>query len=205
MSEALFCIFFRDFIEAQRVLLRSWVNGLKRQKYTRRIPMKKYLSLIGALIVAVAYVRPVHADSNGNQPETPAGMNQPPVAGSPQTTLTGLPKLEVEFQTGHSDIPPSYSRNLDAFGTYLQQNPQTKAEIIAYADHTGHGPANATLAQNRADSVQKYLVSNYAIAVDRIKAQGYGEVSDKVHNNTEAGKQANRRAIGTIVPAKSQD
>jgi outer membrane protein OmpA-like peptidoglycan-associated protein len=165
--------------------------------------MKKYLMLAVAVILTALYVQPGLADSNGNQPETPPGMNQPPVSGSPQTTLAGVPMLEVEFQTAHADIPPSFSRSLDAFGKYLQQNPQTQATIVGYADHTGHGPANASLAQKRADTVQKYLVSNYAISVDRIKAQGYGEVSDKIHNMTEAGKQTNRRVIGTIIPAKS--
>jgi len=166
--------------------------------------MKKYLSMVLVLMLAGVYVRPAGADSNGDQPETPVGMKQqPPVAGSPQTDAQGNPKLLVEFETDRWDIPASFSRNLDVFGKYLQQNPQSHADIIAYADHTGHGPANVTLSQKRADAVQKYIEDHYAISADRLKARGYGEVADKAHNITIAGKQANRRAYAMIVNPKS--
>ena len=164
--------------------------------------MKKYIPVVFALVLG-AYSLPAQADSNGNQPETPASMKQPPVAGSAQTDINGAPKIIVEFQTAQAEIPSSYSRNLKAFGKYLYDNPESLAEIDGYADHTGHGPANTALAQKRADTVKDYLVTHCAVAAARITAEGYGEVSTKSRNNTEAGKQINRSAIGTIVEPKS--
>ena len=165
--------------------------------------MIKNCSVILVLVLMGIYSAPVKADMNGDQPETPAGMSQPPVAGSPETTHKGVPKLAVEFQREHWDIPNSYSRNLDIFGKYMQKNPGCHAEIVAYADHTGHGPANVELSQKRANAVAHYLEKNYAVSADRLTAKGYGEVSDKEHNDTPAARQADRTAYGTIVNGKS--
>src|SRR5579875_3416335 len=102
-----------------------------------------------ALILGVAVLcgSPLWADSNGDQPQTPPGMNQPPVAGAPSMPKSGVPTLLIEFQEGHSEIPGTYSRTLDDFGRYLQSHPGSRAELAGYADHTGHGPANMELAQ----------------------------------------------------------
>ena len=91
--------------------------------------------------------------------------------------------------------PPSFSTNLNTFGKYLSDHPGSRAEIDGYADHTGHGPANAALARKRADVVKLYLVKYCAVAASRIRAEGYGEVSEKTRNTTEAGQEANRSAI----------
>ncbi len=162
--------------------------------------MKASRSLLLALCCTAWVARPGHADSNGDQPETPPSMNRQPVAPAVKATQPGvLPKLEVEFQTNHWDIPPTYAPSFDAFGAYLHDHAGSKASVVAYADHTGHGPANVELSKKRADAVAKYIVDHYAIAADRITAEGYGEVSDKQHNITASDKQANRRAIATIV------
>jgi OmpA-OmpF porin, OOP family len=161
--------------------------------------MKKEFVVTALFLSLGLYGSKARADANGNQPETPAGMKQAPIAGSPEIAKNGVPTLEVEFQTDHSDIPPTYTRSMDAFGKYLQAHPQSRAEIVAYADHTGHAPANGDLAQKRAETVAKYLATNYGITANRMKAQGYGEVSDKAHNSTEAAKQYSRRAYGKIV------
>jgi OmpA-OmpF porin, OOP family len=162
--------------------------------------MKKEI-VMGAVFLSLGlYGVRAHADANGNQPETPAGMNQAPIAGSPVPVNAGaIPTLEVEFQADHSDVPPTFSRTIEPFGKFLQAHSQSRVEIVAYADHTGHAPANGQLAQKRADAVAKYLETNYGIAPNRIKAQGYGEVPDKAHNSTEAARQASRRAYGKII------
>jgi len=165
--------------------------------------MKKYIFVVFALMLGGIYGLSAQADSNGDQPETPASMKEALIAGSAQTDRDGLPKLVVEFQTALATIPPSYSDNLKAFGKYLYDNPESLAQIDGYADHTGHGPANGELAQKRADAIKDYLVTYCAVAPARITAEGYGEVSTRTRNTTEAGKQANRSAIGTIVEPKS--
>jgi outer membrane protein OmpA-like peptidoglycan-associated protein len=165
--------------------------------------MKKIMSVVFVLMLGGLYAAPARADTSGAVPEGPSSIKQPPVAGAAQSDWSGAPKLVVEFQTSKADIPPSYAANLQAFGKYLTNNPGSSAEIDGYADHTGHGPNNAALAQQRADAVKSYLVTQCAVASSRILAEGYGEVSTKDRNSTEDGKQTNRSAIGIIVAPKS--
>jgi OOP family OmpA-OmpF porin len=115
----------------------------------------------------------------------------------------GAPILSVEFLTDRWDIPPAYTQQLNAFGSYLKDNPNTLATLAGYADLSGHGPANTQLAQKRADAVQAYLSSHYGISVQRIKAEGYGMVTDKIRNSTAEAKQVDRRVYGTISQLKS--
>ena len=70
--------------------------------------MKKYLPVVLALMMTSVYSLPVRAGMNGDQPEYPAGAKLEPVAGSAQTDSSGAPKLTVEFQTAHAEIPSSY-------------------------------------------------------------------------------------------------
>ena len=72
---------------------------------------------------------------------------------------------------------PAISR-INLFSKYLKDNPTSTARIDGYADHTGHGPANAALAKKRADAVKNYLVTA-GVDSSRIVAAGYGEVSKK--------------------------
>ena len=155
------------------------------------------------ILLSSVFPLPARATNNGDQPEYPASNSLVPVAGVAQTDNAGMPKLDVEFQTAHAEIQSSYSMNLQAFGKYLVDHPGSRAEIDGYADHTGHGPANAALAQKRADAVKDYLVTHCAVASSCIKANGYGEVSGKTRNSTEAGQQTNRSAIAIIIASKS--
>jgi OmpA-OmpF porin, OOP family len=166
--------------------------------------MKKYFFVASAMMLIGALSGWARADSNGDQPETPAVMKTSYTVNAPMSEMdaNGAPKLTVEFKTNRWDILPAFKSNVDGFGKYLADHPTSTAEITAYADHTGHGPANVTLAQKRADAVASYLISTYALSADRVKAIGQGEVSDKTHNVTTASRQLNRIAYGTITQPK---
>ena len=77
--------------------------------------MKKYTPLVLAVLISSFYSLPVRGDTSGAMPETPASIKQPPVAGAPQIDAMGIPKLVVEFQTAHAEIPPSYQQNQSLF------------------------------------------------------------------------------------------
>jgi outer membrane protein OmpA-like peptidoglycan-associated protein len=165
--------------------------------------MKIYRYAVYSLMLVSAYSVPSRADTGGAVPNNPSIVQPLPTAGAAQNDMSGAPKLVVEFQTGRAEIPASYSKNIKAFGTFLNDNPGSLAEIHGFSDHTGHHPANALLAQKRADAVKDFLVVQCAVVANRITAEGYGEISTKSLNSTEAGKQTNRSAIGTIVVSKS--
>lgn len=56
----------------------------------------------------------------------------------------------------------------------------------------------------RASSVVQYLISNFGVAPKRLTAGGRGEFNPLVSNNTELGKQRNRRTQIIITPKLDQ-
>ncbi|MBJ6749092.1 OmpA family protein [Geomonas anaerohicana] len=101
--------------------------------------------------------------------------------------------INIKFDTNKSDIKPQYHDELKAVGAFLKEFPQAKGTIEGHTDNVGTKAANMKLSQRRAESVRNYLIKNFDVAPDRIKAVGYGPTKPVASNKTAAGKQQNRR------------
>ncbi|WP_224984448.1 OmpA family protein [Geomonas agri] len=101
--------------------------------------------------------------------------------------------INIKFDTNKSDIKPQYHDELKAVGAFLKEFPQAKGTIEGHTDNVGNKAANMKLSQRRAESVRNYLIKNFDIAPDRIKAVGYGPTKPVASNKTAVGKQQNRR------------
>ena len=71
-------------------------------------------------------------------------------------------------------------------------------EISGHTDSKGSDDYNLQLSQGRADAVRQYLVDN-GISEDRIISKGYGETVPLADNDTEEGRQTNRRVQFTVL------
>lgn len=80
----------------------------------------------------------------------------------------------------------------------LQDYPALIIEINAHTDNKGSDEYNMTLSENRAKSVLDYIISK-GIAADRISSHGYGETKPEATNDTDEGRQTNRRVEFVIV------
>ena len=80
----------------------------------------------------------------------------------------------------------------------MNENPTMKLELSGHTDNVGSDDANLTLSQNRAGSVVAYLNSK-GISSDRLVAMGYGESSPVATNDTEEGRELNRRVEFKIL------
>ena len=65
-------------------------------------------------------------------------------------------------------------------------------EVIGYTDNLGTASYNREISQRRANRVRDYLVS-HGIDPNRIIARGVGGTNFIASNETEAGRQLNRR------------
>jgi outer membrane protein OmpA-like peptidoglycan-associated protein len=75
---------------------------------------------------------------------------------------------------------------------YLQNNTDKTIQISGHTDNTGKETDNLLLSENRAKAVADFLISK-GIAKNRITTNGYGSSKPIADNNTEDGKQRNRR------------
>ena len=99
---------------------------------------------------------------------------------------------DVLFSTGRADLKPGSVANLDRLVSFLGQAPDRSVRIEGHTDDRGGQDMNQTLSQKRAESVAMYLTGR-GVASNRVTAIGEGFSSPVADNNTEAGRQANRR------------
>ncbi|HTL08445.1 MAG TPA: OmpA family protein [Chitinophagaceae bacterium] len=98
----------------------------------------------------------------------------------------------VFFDFDKYDLRPESFVELDRVVDLLQENPAIEIEMSAHTDSRGSDEYNFKLSDNRARSVREYIVSK-GIAPGRIISQGYGETKPVADNETDDGRQINRR------------
>ena len=98
----------------------------------------------------------------------------------------------LHFATNKTRILPTSEEALNDLYMYLARNPQVHIKIIGHTDNVGKDAANQKLSEGRANAVKAELVER-GIAAERIQAEGRGESQPIDTNDTEEGRQNNRR------------
>lgn len=96
------------------------------------------------------------------------------------------------FETGSATLRPESQEQLRNVAAILEAFPAVQVKIGGYTDNTGDEAANQRLSESRAGSVVRELVA-LGIAQNRLASEGYGEQHPVGDNNTEEGRQQNRR------------
>ena len=81
----------------------------------------------------------------------------------------------------------------------LQRYPNTVIDVVGHTDSVGSESYNMTLSRQRAESVVYYFASQ-GVASNRLVASGRGESQPRATNDTEAGRQLNRRVEIYVKP-----
>jgi outer membrane protein OmpA-like peptidoglycan-associated protein len=105
---------------------------------------------------------------------------------------------DVLFEYDKADLKPGAMRNLYPLVTFLKEHPERDVLIEGHTDSVGSDSYNLNLSQHRTESVRNFLVLN-SIDPTRITARGYGEAYPVTSNETEAGRQQNRRVEVVIL------
>jgi OOP family OmpA-OmpF porin len=87
---------------------------------------------------------------------------------------------------------------LDRVVDLLNENPAIEIQLSAHTDSRGSDDYNFKLSDNRARSVMEYIISK-GIPASRLASQGYGENKPVATNETDDGRQLNRRVEFTIT------
>ncbi|GAC1589196.1 MAG: hypothetical protein NVS3B19_09120 [Ginsengibacter sp.] len=104
----------------------------------------------------------------------------------------------VEFDFGKANLRPESTPTLDNLVDYLQRRSTEKIEIGGHTDNKGSDAKNLQLSLERAKTIVAYLVAK-GIDPSRLTAKGYGAMEPIEDNNTEAGRQKNRRTEVKII------
>src|SRR5579871_5816077 len=99
---------------------------------------------------------------------------------------------DVLFDFNKYTLRPAAREKLAKISGIVLAHPGLKLEVDGYTDSIGSDAYNLKLSDERAGSVQQYLVQQ-GLAPDSVTAKGFGKEDPVASNSTAAGRQANRR------------
>jgi outer membrane protein OmpA-like peptidoglycan-associated protein len=108
----------------------------------------------------------------------------------------------IEFEFAKHFVREQYRDDLKKVADSMKENPKEKAIVKGHTDNIGSKAYNMRLSKVRANSVKLYLVKQFGVKRCRIAAFGYGFSKPVADNNTEEGRQKNRRVEIFIKEAK---
>jgi len=104
----------------------------------------------------------------------------------------------IFFDVNRYELLPKSKSDLDNLIEFLRLNKNVRIEIGGHTDNTGSEAHNQALSENRAKAVHDYLI-NAGIAASRLTYKGYGQSQPIADNDTDEGRQLNRRTDFKII------
>ena len=112
--------------------------------------------------------------------------------------VNGLKAIKVTFEggilfdTNKADLKASAKAELKEFAAKMSDMQETNITIYGHTDNTGTYEVNQRVSNNRANSVQKYLLA-CGIDASRLTAEGLSYDYPVADNSTAEGRAQNRR------------
>lgn len=116
---------------------------------------------------------------------------EPPPPG-PAPEPQGIELEGLFFETGSATIQTDSYPRLDRVVEYLTHRTSVRLRIEGHTDNVGDPQRNQALSERRAQAVRDYLVS-HGVDASRVEAAGFGDSRPAASNDTEEGRQRNRR------------
>ncbi len=108
-------------------------------------------------------------------------------------------KGDISFDHNSSVVRPGLYSEIDRIANVMLQYPDTVIRVEGHTDSTGSEQYNLDLSARRAVAV-KDLISQKNISPSRLETITFGESRPIATNETEAGRQINRRVEIKIAP-----
>lgn len=107
---------------------------------------------------------------------------------------------DVLFDFNRAELRSGAQQNLFKLVTFLRENSDREVLVEGHTDSVGAESYNLDLSRRRAESVRGFLTTN-GIDAARTAAMGFGESRPASSNESEAGRQQNRRVEVVILDA----
>lgn len=102
------------------------------------------------------------------------------------------------FDSGKADLRPAAAPELDSLTAFLLKYPRTRLGISGHTDNVGADADNLDLSARRARAVYEYLLFK-DIPPAQIEWKAFGETRPIADNDTEVGRQRNRRVECVVL------
>ncbi|MDA8159671.1 MAG: OmpA family protein [Desulfobacteraceae bacterium] len=112
-------------------------------------------------------------------------------------------KGDVSFDTNSATVRPALYSEIDRIAKVLQDYPNTVIMIEGHTDSRGSDALNMELSRRRAEAVKSLFVQR-GIDPRRLEVVAYGASRPIASNDTDSGRQMNRRVEIKIAPNTQQ-
>ncbi len=103
-------------------------------------------------------------------------------------------KEKIQFEVNKAIIKPESASLLHDIAEVIKANPQVKKiSIEGHASSEGNAATNKKLSDDRAKAVMAYEIKKEGVDAARLSAKGWGIEKPLVPNDTEEGREKNRR------------
>lgn len=124
-------------------------------------------------------------------PGSPSNSGCPEIPNSVLKELNYIAK-RVFFENNRAVIKPRSYSDLDKIASIIKKYPKVGFYIDGHTDSVGNYTYNMALSRRRAIAVKEFL-ENLGVDGTQLKARGFGETRPIASNNSEGGRQLNRR------------
>jgi OmpA-OmpF porin, OOP family len=104
----------------------------------------------------------------------------------------------IFFDLDKFDLKPKSIPELQKIIRFMKENPQVRVEVSGHTDNSGQASYNKQLSEKRALSVYDYLLQK-GVDKNRLLPKGYGSEKPIATNESEIGRQQNRRIEFKII------
>jgi OOP family OmpA-OmpF porin len=137
--------------------------------------------------------------------QTALSLSVQPAATDLAARLTnGQPEVleDLVFPSGSAELAEGEYPSLQALADWLKANPDRAVTLVGHTDNAGSLAANIAVSKKRAASVRQTLLTVYGIPADQVQAEGVGYLAPRDSNQTEEGRQKNRRVEVMLTSTK---
>lgn len=172
---------------------------------TRRQIVEKVKYVEKEVVVEKAMVaEPADSDNDGvvdgvdQCPNTLEGLQVNAVGCVETDKEQSVVLLGVTFEFNSERLTANARDILVKTADALKGQDDLRVELAGHTDSVGAAQYNQQLSQKRADSVRNYLI-DLGVAPGRLEANGYGESQPIRSNDTEEGRERNRRVEFNVI------
>ena len=135
---------------------------------------------------------------------TPTASPAPPATGiAAGLQQDGRVVLEdLAFASGAGALLPGDYPSLAALAEWLAVNPEARIVLVGHTDASGGLAGNVALSKQRAASVRAALLALPGVQPAQVGAEGVGYLAPRAPNQTEEGRQKNRRVEAVLASTK---
>lgn len=173
----------------------SFETVYKKAQLKYRMKLTKWI-IVASFLVAVLISSLVYTnyDKTRNLPKVQAGTSLYQILIEDGKIVT----YEIFFEYDRATLRSESQSTIDAIGTMLKEHPKVNLRIEGHTDNTGSATYNKELSTMRAAAVKQALLK-LGVEDNRLVYKGLGEEKPIASNDSEAGRQKNRRVELVLI------